>query len=95
MGFLTSVNPTVRHQKNQKKYYSGNKKQHTLKFDRIFFSNAAEVINQCREAKDNQYLELAVSGNVQYIITGDDDLLVLNPLRNIEIITVPEFIHNN
>jgi len=37
-------------------------------------------------------LELAVSGKADLIMTGDQDLLVLNPFENIEIITVNEFL---
>lgn len=51
-----------------------------------------ENINICRDAKDNKFLELAVSGEADFIITGDNDLLVLNPFRAIEIITVTEFL---
>lgn len=51
-----------------------------------------EVINECRDAKDNKYLELAVSGSASYIITGDNDLLVLNPFRNIKIIKPDDFL---
>jgi uncharacterized protein len=51
-----------------------------------------EVIIECRDPKDNKYLELAVSGNAHYIITGDDDLLVLNPFREIKIIKVDDFL---
>ena len=49
-----------------------------------------ETISACRDAKDNKFLELAVNGNAQTIITGDQDLLVLNPFREIEIMT-PDF----
>lgn len=38
-------------------------------------------------------LELAVNGNAEFIISSDQDLLVLNPLKSIEIITVEEFIN--
>lgn len=53
--------------------------------------NVTETITICRDAKDNKFLELAVSGKADLIITGDQDLLVLNPFKNIEIITVNEF----
>jgi len=49
-------------------------------------------INVCRDAKDNKYLELAVSGNAEAIITGDTDLLVLSPFRDIQILTHHEFL---
>lgn len=51
-----------------------------------------ETIAICRDVKDNQFLELGVSGNANFIITGDKDLLVLHPFRNIDIITVNEFL---
>ncbi len=51
-----------------------------------------ETITICRDPKDNQFLELAVSGQANFIITGDQDLLVLNPFQGIKIITVNEFL---
>ena len=51
-----------------------------------------ESINICRDPKDDKFLELAVSGKADFIITGDQDLLVLNPFRNIEIITANDFL---
>ncbi len=51
-----------------------------------------ESINICRDPKDDKFLELAFSGKADFIITGDQDLLVLNPLRNIEIITANDFL---
>jgi uncharacterized protein len=41
----------------------------------------------CRDPKDDRILELAVNGNAAFIVTGDNDLLVLNPFRGIQIIT--------
>ncbi len=51
-----------------------------------------EKIAVCRDEKDNKFLELAVSGNANVIITGDLDLLVLNPFQGIEIIPPDMFI---
>jgi len=56
------------------------------------FIDVTEQINECRDPKDNKYLELAVSGQASCIITGDNDLLVLNPFRGIEILTVDQFL---
>ena len=52
-----------------------------------------ETITICRDKKDNKFLELAVSGNANLIITGDLDLLVLNPFQSIEILTPDRFVH--
>jgi putative PIN family toxin of toxin-antitoxin system len=51
-----------------------------------------EKISVCRDEKDNKFLELAVSGNANVIVTGDLDLLVLNPFQAVEIITPDIFI---
>ncbi|MEH1870886.1 putative toxin-antitoxin system toxin component, PIN family [Nostoc sp.] len=56
------------------------------------FIDVTEQINECRDLKDNKYLELALSGQVECIVTGDVDLLVLNPWRGIEILNVKEFL---
>ena len=59
------------------------------------FINVNEQINECRDPKDNKYLELAVSGKAECIITGDEDLMVLNPFRQIDILMVQKFLDEN
>lgn len=49
-------------------------------------------IDACRDPKDNKFLELAIESGAACIITGDKDLLVLNPFRNIPILTPTEFL---
>lgn len=51
-----------------------------------------EKIQACRDPKDDKFLELAVNGVADCIVTGDDDLLTLNPFRDIEIITPNDFL---
>ncbi|CAD5920818.1 putative protein MJ1680 [Planktothrix agardhii] len=51
-----------------------------------------EKIAVCRDEKDNKFLELAVSSNANVIVTGDLDLLVLNPFQAVEIVTPDIFI---
>ncbi|WP_283757111.1 putative toxin-antitoxin system toxin component, PIN family [Roseofilum casamattae] len=53
--------------------------------------NITEEIDVCRDEKDNKFLELAVSGNANILITGDADLLVLHPFQSIEILTPDRF----
>jgi len=50
------------------------------------------VIAVCRDPKDNMFLELATSAKVNCIVTGDQDLLVLNPFENIPIVSAIEFL---
>jgi uncharacterized protein len=52
-----------------------------------------ETITDCRDPKDNKFLEVAVSGQATVIITGDRDLLDLHPYRGIAIITPRDFIN--
>lgn len=54
--------------------------------------NITETIAVCRDEKDNKFLELAVSGHANIIITGDLDLLELNPFQSIEILTPDRFV---
>lgn len=63
-------------------------------FDRqiILWPEPVETIKVCRDPKDNKYLELAVAANASCIVTGDQDLLVLNPFRNIPILTSADFL---
>ena len=49
------------------------------------------TIRDCRDEKDNFLLEAAVRGKADYIVTGDKDLLVLNPYRGKKIIGFKEF----
>jgi uncharacterized protein len=68
-----------------------------LRFLAKFIRDAAvvevtEVITDCRDSKDNKFLELAVSGSATCIISGDADLLVLHPFRSMPIMTPQEFI---
>jgi putative PIN family toxin of toxin-antitoxin system len=49
--------------------------------------DVTEVVTECRDPKDNKFLELAVSGKATCIISGDEDLLVLHPFRGIPLIT--------
>ncbi len=51
-----------------------------------------EVISDCRDPRDNKFLELAVCGQADLIVAGDEDLLVLNPFRDIPIVTPREFL---
>jgi predicted nucleic acid-binding protein len=48
----------------------------------------------CRDSKDNKFLELAVDGKADFIITGDKELLILNSIENIVILPPIEFLAN-
>jgi len=46
----------------------------------------------CRDAKDNKFLELAVSGHATHMVTGDSDLLSLHPFQDIQIVSPNAFL---
>ena len=51
-----------------------------------------EAVVDCRDPKDNKFLEVAVNGHADCIVSGDGDLLVLNPFRGIVIVMPNDFL---
>lgn len=62
------------------------------------YVNASELIQipfpirACRDPRDDKFLEVALHGRANVIITGDQDLLVLHPLQEIAILTPAKFL---
>jgi uncharacterized protein len=46
-----------------------------------------ETIRACRDPRDDKFLELAINGEADGVLTGDADLLALDPFRGIAIMT--------
>ena len=53
-----------------------------------------ERIVVCRDPTDDKFLELAVNGRADLIVSGDADLGVLNPFRNIPVLSPAVFIQS-
>jgi putative PIN family toxin of toxin-antitoxin system len=51
-----------------------------------------ETVRDCRDSKDNRYLELALAAGAMAIVSGDEDLLVLSPWRGIRVLRPAEFV---
>jgi uncharacterized protein len=49
-------------------------------------------VADCRDAKDNRYLELALASGAAAILSGDDDLLVLDPWRGVRVLRPQAFL---
>jgi len=49
-------------------------------------------VRACRDPRDDKFLELAVHGRANFIVTGDQDLLALNQFRGVAILTPAEFL---
>jgi len=58
----------------------------------VNFIEISKTIVACRDAKDDKFLELAVNGDAELIVSGDEDLLILNPFQEIAIVTVRQFL---
>ena len=54
--------------------------------------NVVERVTDCRDPRDNKFLELAVAGRATHIVTGDSDLLVLHPFRGIIVVSPSAFL---
>ena len=54
--------------------------------------DVVDVVTDCRDPNDNKFLELALSGKGSHIVTGDSDLLVLHPYREIAIVSPRSFL---
>lgn len=54
-----------------------------------------ERIAACRDATDDKFLEVAVNGKADMIVSGDADLLVLNPFRGIPIVPPSAFVQGS
>lgn len=52
----------------------------------------SQQIQVCRDSKDDKLLEVAIEGQADLVVTGDEDLLVLNPFQGIPILTSAEFL---
>jgi len=76
-----------------KKYFSQNDIAELISLIHLKteFVEIRERFEDCRDPKDNFLLDLCVSGNADYLLTGDDDLLVLNPFRDVQIISYRNF----
>ncbi len=90
---LDEITQVLQRKKFDKYLTIEERQEFILKFiEKSELVTVTDSINICRDSKDNQFLELAVSGKANCIITGDEDLLILNPFRSIPIITVNHFL---
>lgn len=76
-----------------KKYFSETAIENlvTLLYEKVDLIEVTHHFEDCRDAKDNFLLNLAVSGRANYLVTGDADLLILNPFQDVEIISYQHF----
>jgi len=51
-----------------------------------------QTVTACRDPKDNKFLEAALAGEADAIVTGDDDQPVLNPFEGVDILHPAELL---
>ena len=51
-----------------------------------------QVVRECRDPKDDKFLEAALNGRADLIITGDADLLAMHPWRGIAVLSPAKYL---
>jgi putative PIN family toxin of toxin-antitoxin system len=64
---------------------------HVLRREAVWFEPVTRVAD-CRDPKDDKYLELALAAGAETIISSDDDLLVLHPWRGVRILRPSDYL---
>ena len=54
-----------------------------------------QPIHACRDPKDDKFLEVAIKGSANFILTGDRDLLALHPFHDIPILSPSQYLRQN
>jgi uncharacterized protein len=49
-------------------------------------------VQACRDPSDDKFLEVAVNGGANLLVTGDADLLALDPFEGISILTPADYL---
>ncbi|BAY04125.1 hypothetical protein NIES19_33860 [Anabaena cylindrica PCC 7122] len=77
------------------KYFPSNKVDELIQLLRTIgvFINITSEVFICRDAKDNYLLALAKDSDANFLVTGDEDLLVITKFENTEIVTYKELLH--
>jgi len=59
--------------------------------DRLSIVETHSQIQVCRDPNDNYLLAICLDGQAEFLLTGDDDLLVLQQFEKTRILTITEF----
>ncbi|HJX01152.1 MAG TPA: putative toxin-antitoxin system toxin component, PIN family [Terriglobales bacterium] len=75
--------------------YSGRKERDDF-FNQLVavaeFIPIVQVVRECRDPRDDKFLEVALNGRADVIVTGDGDLLAMNPWRGIVIVSPKDYL---
>ncbi|MBD2774385.1 putative toxin-antitoxin system toxin component, PIN family [Iningainema tapete] len=76
------------------RYVTSEEKEEFLEalVERAILVEPTEEVQVCRDGKDDKFIELALSGKANFIVSGDEDLLVLNPFGEVCILKPEDFL---
>lgn len=85
---------TVTQRPKLQKYFSQSKVNELIKFLKItgIYVEIKSEVSICRDAKDNYLLALAKDSQANFLMTGDQDLLILQQFEQTEIINYADFL---
>jgi len=58
------------------------------------FVPIVQLVRECRDPRDDKFLEVALNGQADVILTGDADLLAMHPWRGIAILSPGEYLRS-
>jgi putative PIN family toxin of toxin-antitoxin system len=50
------------------------------------------IVQGCRDPRDDKILETATAGQAEFVVTGDQDLIVMSPFHGVPIVTPATFL---
>lgn len=62
--------------------------------ENIEFIEARYDDRYCQDPHDDKFINCARSGEITHIVSGDNDLLILEDIRGIRILKVADFLEN-
>lgn len=63
-----------------------------LELDAVWICLGSVTVNVSRDVDDNKFIEAALIGDCNYIVSGDKDLLELKEYNGIKIVSINEFL---
>ena len=51
-----------------------------------------QLVRECRDPRDDKFLEVALNGRADVIVTGDADLLTMHPWRGVGILSPSDYL---
>jgi uncharacterized protein len=90
---LSELASTVRRKKFDKYKLLSEREQFLLTISRASkIVDITHTVSDCRDPKDNRFLELALSASSTLIVSGDDDLLSMHPYNGVGVMNPSAFL---